>query len=56
MTAVEQTRNLNAIKLNKGENLAKLFDKLKVIDNQFSNLTNGLFKDNKIANVSEKTL
>ena len=54
MATVERTRKLNAIRLKKGENPAKLFEQLKAIDNQFSDLTHKLSEDDKIANVLEK--
>ena len=54
MATVERTRKLNSIRLKKGENLAKLCEQLKAIDNQFSDLTHRLSEDDKIANVLEK--
>ena len=56
MATVERKQKLNAIKLKKGEVPAKLFEQLKAIDNQFSDLTHRLSEDDKIENVLEKAL
>ena len=48
MAEVERTRKMNHVKLKKGDNPAKLFEQIKVITNEFSDLTNALTKDVKI--------
>ena len=47
---------MNAMKLSKGEDPAKLFEKLKAIDNQFRDQVHSLTEDDKIAVVLEKGL
>ena len=47
-------QKMNALRLSKGEDPAKLFEKLKAINNQFSDLAHALTKDNKIASILER--
>ena len=54
MAEVERTRKLNQVKSNERENPAKLFEQIKSIDNQFSDLPNKLTEEAKIAVVLEK--
>ena len=54
MATVKRTQQLNVIKLKKEEDPEKLFEKLKAINNQFSNLTHGLSENDKLANVLQK--
>ena len=54
MAEVERTRKMNKVKLERGENPAKMFEHIKAIDNQFSDLANALTEDAKIATVLEK--
>ena len=54
MAGVERTRKLNQVELKVGEDPAKLFEQVKAIDNQFSELTHGLTKDDKIGIILEK--
>ena len=54
MAVVEQTRKMNLIKLKKGTDPAHLFELIKSVENQFSDLPQKLTKDEKIAVVFEK--
>ena len=54
MAGVERQRKLKRVELKTGEDPAKLSKQLKAIDNQFSELTHGLTKDNKIGVILDK--
>ena len=54
MAVVERTRKMNAIALKKGTDPAHLFELIKSVENQFSDLTQKLTEDEKIAAVFEK--
>ena len=54
MAGVERQRKLNQVELKTGEDPAKLFEQLKAIDNQFSELTHRLTKDDKIGVILDK--
>ena len=54
MAVVERTRKMNTIKLKKGTDPAHLFELIKSVENQFSDLPQKLTEDKKIAAVFEK--
>ena len=54
MAGVERQRKLNKVELKAGDDPAKLFEQLKAIDNQFSDLTHGLTEDDKIGVILDK--
>ena len=54
MAVVERTRKMNAVQLNKGADPANLFEQIKSVENQFSDLPQKLTENDKIAVVLEK--
>ena len=54
MAVVERTRKMNRVQLNKGSDPADLFEQIKAVENQFSDLPQKLSEDDKIAAVLEK--
>ena len=56
MAVVERSRKLNVIQLKKGTDPEGLFEQIKSVENQFSDLPQRLSEDDKIAIVLEKAL
>ena len=56
MAVVERTKKMNAIKLKKGDDPEELFELIKSMENQFSDLPQKLTENKKIAAIFKKTL